>query len=371
MTTTSTNISFNFRDEFQDQLLNKENSSTFVGAFARFCNNHPDPAKTILWRLTYNVEFFEEELQKLGLNLEIVPLDKVSTLRDELRYQYNVLHPDFLAPQLPDSANKCAEAFTALKNHTDEIVANAVLDYCYNCLYVEEESKKKILRLLGKPEGNNSFGGLRQLGFTRRAASYLMPYHLQIRDLFKALCDCTLQNSPSFKNTPFEELDKQLNAAGIELPFEFPEGLGTPADEAHVKESALAANTQAEEPGQTEEPVQAAKPQAEEPAQTEEPQAEEPAQPCSEFKPLTPENILEHRDVFEFLCGGYYPIDTITEISKLGFDLNKVILKKDVIYKVLDVSLSIEEADKMLREAESLKEEAEREMAMVAKALAE
>lgn len=342
-TNNSTNISFDFRNKFQDRLLNKENRFVFVVAFDRFCNYHKELAKKVLWRLTYNDGFFESDLKSLGLNLEIVPLNRISTLRDELRFQYNIQHPGFLEPQLPDNA-ECMEAYNTLKNHADEIVSITVLEYCYNNLYAEEESRNKVLALLESSKENCYFGGLRQMGFPYKATSYLMPYHAQVYALFKALCDSTHKNASSFKNIPFEELDKQLDVAGIELPFEFTENLETPVDETHAEEKTV---------------------------QTAVPQAEEPAKPCSEFKPLTPENILEHRNVFESLCGGYYSIDTILDISKLGFDLNKVILKREVIYKVLEINLSIEKADEMLHEAESAKEKAKNDMAMVAKALAE
>lgn len=361
-TTNNTHICFSFRSKFQKRLLNEENRSAFVVAFDRFCNYHKELAKKVLWRLTYNEDFFEQDLKPLGLDLEIVPLNMISTLRDELRFQYNIQNPGFLEPQLPDNA-ECMEAFTALKNHTDEIVAIAVLDYCYNTLYVGEESKQKILRLLGKPEENLYFGGLREMGFSRRAASYLMPYHIQIRDLFKALYDYTFQNSSPFKNTPFEELAQQLTAAVTKLPFKFTEDIQTPADEAHVEEEepAQAAEPQAEEPAQPEKPVQAA-----------EPQVEEPVKPCSEFKPLTPENILEHCDVFYSLFyDGHDSIDTLLGINMLGFDLNKIILRQDAILKVLEANEKFRDVDEMLRSAKSLQEEAENEMAMATKALAE
>lgn len=314
------NTTFTFRNKFENRLVTDENRQIFIATFKSFINLGPDTARTLLWRLTYNlndVEHLEENLQTLGLTMKIVPLGTVITLRDELRYQYELLHPEFLAVEVPD---ECLKAFTALKNRTDTIVANIVYGNCFYASYFDALSMTKIFDLLKSNNEYRYFRGLRDIGFSYKIAKYLNPYHKQIHDLLKALYDYNHRNVQSFQNTPFAELDNRLEDAGIDLPFTF----GEEAQEALEPVVEATDDTTVQVP--VEVPVEA--------------QAEHPAETNSDFKALTPDAILEYKDVFTTFVESS-DMNSLIQIRELGFDLNKVIVKKDAIIKLLEATKSL------------------------------
>lgn len=325
MTTMNNNHenTFTFRSKFENRLVTDAKRPVFMDSFEAFCNLASDTARKILWRLTYNDdEFLEKNLHELGLTLEIVPLDKVLTLRDELRYQYELLYPDFLAIEVPD---ECLEAFTALKNHTDSIVANVVYGYCFSNSYLDNLSMSQILDLLGSNKENRYFGGLRSLGFSYKEANYLKQYHLLIRNLLKALYERNPQNIHFFKNTPFDGLDNCLKDAGIDLPFDIEDIPAKAPTKISVETSSEVQDN------------------------------EHPAEADSGFKPLTVQAILEHKDVFTSFVESS-DMNILLQVGKLGFDLNKVIAKKEAILEVIEANTKKEMLDKLIQEAESFKE---------------
>lgn len=337
MTTMNNNTkstTFTFRNKFEDRLVTDENRPVFMDAFESFCNLDPDTARKFLWYLTYNVEFLEENLQRLGLTLDLVPSDKVLTLRDELRYQYELLHPEFLAVEVPD---ECLEAFTALKNHTDAIVANVVYVDCFSNSYIDELSMMQSLDLLESDKENRYFGGLRSLGFSYKEAQYLKPYHMQIHDLLKALYEHNNQNVHSFKNTPFAGLNDRLKDAGIDLPFT----LGEEAQGAvePVNEEAQVAVEPVDET-----PVEAT---------VEAPNEVQTAEAGSCFRPLTAQAILEHKDVFTSFVKND-DMNALMQIIHLDFNLNKVMVKKEAISKIIEVDAKRREVDQLLHQVATL-----------------
>lgn len=316
---------FTFRSKFEDRLITDKNRPIFTAAFETFCKLSSDTARKILWRLTYNDEFLEKNLRTLGLTLELVPSDKVLTLRDELRYQYELLYPEFLAVEVPD---ECLEAFTAFKNRTDAIVANVVYRNCLYASYFDALSMRQILDLLESNKENRYFRGLRDIGFSYKVAQYLKPYHMQIHDLLKSLYDHNNQNVNSFKNTPFDELDDRIKDAGIELPYTF--GEETQVEVESETETLVEATANTAVHATVEAPVEAHN----------EAQAEQPAEANSGFKPLTPEEILEHKDVFTSFVESS-DMNILLQIGKLGFDLNKIIDKKEAISKFLEATKAL------------------------------
>ena len=99
-------ISFTFRSKFE-KLLNDENRPIITAAFEKFFKLRPDSARNLLWRLTFNDDTASAVLIELGLNAEIIPLEKISTLRNELRSQYEQQRPNFLGV---DVRSECQEA---------------------------------------------------------------------------------------------------------------------------------------------------------------------------------------------------------------------------------------------------------------------
>lgn len=326
-----TNTNFTFRSKFE-KLLNNENRPIIVAAFEKFFKLQPDSARDLLWRMTYNMEVTAvAALAELGLNQEIISFEKIPCLRNELRHQYNeVAHPNFLVVTVP---GECQEAFDALLNHTDPIVANIVYEHCQSHLYVDEGSMNRLLYLLGSDKENNFFGGIRSLQFTPDESFYLKPHHLLIHNLLNALYeDYRAQRSPMEDNRPFAGLAGLIEEAGMNLPFNFEEVAQEACDEA-IEE--VLAEMEAEAPVE---------------APTEVPA--EPVQTDSRFKPLTAEAIIANKDVFaSFLKDN--DMNALFQIGMLGFDLNEVMSKSEKMNNLLKAAEAVEKAKEKLKKAEA------------------
>ena len=325
-----TNTNFTFRSKFE-KLLNDKNRPIFVAAFEKFFKLTPDSARDLLWRMTYNMEVTAvAALVELGLNQEIISSEKIPCLRNELRHQYEVANPNFLGVTVPV---ECQEAFDALLNHTDPIVANIVFEHCMSRLYVEEGYMNRILFLLNSDKENNFFGGIRSLQFAPDESFYLKPYHLLIHDLLKALYeDYQAWRSAQEDNLPFAGLATLMEEAGINLSSDIEEVAQEACDEA-IEE--VMAEMEAEAPTE---------------ASTEVPA--EPVQTDSRFKPLTAEAIIANKDVFvSFLKE--HDMNTLLQIGMLGFDLNEVMAKSEKLYNLLKAVEAVEKATEKLKKAEA------------------
>lgn len=317
-------ISFTFRSKFE-KLLNDENRPIITAAFEKFCKLGPDSARCLLWRLTFNTDIASTALVELGLNAEIIPLDKISTFRNELRSQYEQLRSNFLEVDVP---SECQEAFASLKNHTDAIVANVVYEHCQSRVYGDEDMINRLLFLLSSDKENHFYGGIRSLYFSYEEADYLKPYHIQIHDMLNALHEhYKNQCGTALKNLPFEGLAGLIEEAGIELPFDFKEVAQEACDEA-IEE--FLAEMEAEAP------IEAP--------------AEEPAQTDSGFKPLTADAIIASKELFDKFVKSE-DLNILCQIGKLGFDLNEVVAKKDKITTLLKAATAEEKATSKLRKA--------------------
>lgn len=296
-----------FRSKFE-KLLSDENRPAIEAAFEKFCNIDPETtvARDILWDLTYNPEVSFEALQKLGLNQEIISPENVSKLRDELRHQYEKLHNGYLTVDVSD---ECIPAFEALSKKASPITASMVNELCSYRLHGRDVPR--ALFLLKSDKENFFFGGICDIGFNTKEAEYLKPFHMEIHNLLKAMYDCQQDAS---KNTPLDKLGSMVKEAGIELPFD----MGKDPKEA-----------------------------------SNEAQAEQPVEADFGFRPLTPEGILEHKDVFTAFIESC-DMNLLLQIGRFGFDLNKVISKKEAISKVLEVDAKRREVDQLLQQVATL-----------------
>lgn len=344
------NTTFTFRSKFE-KLVNDENRPIIVAAFEKFCNIDPETtvARDILWDLTYNPEVSSKALQELGLNQEIISPENVSKLRDELRHQYEKIHKGYL---VVDVSEEYIPAFEALSKKAGPIVASVVNELCsYRMLGYDVP---RALFLLSSDKENFFFGGICEVGFTSKEAEYLKPFHMQIHDLLKAMYD---RKQDASRNTPLSGLDSIIKDAGIELPFIVGE------------ETQEAVEPLNEVPQVAVEPETLVKAPVEAAAETSnEAQAEQPDEVNSGFKPLTPEEILENKDVFTTFVESS-DMNILPQIGNLGFDLNKVIAKKEAIGKVLEAHAKMEEVNKLLQEIEDLKKASKSTMFEAAKAL--
>lgn len=321
MNTNTMNTTFTFRSKFE-KIVSDENRPVIEATFEKFCNFDPTTtyARNLLWDLTYNPEVASATLQDLGLNHEIIAPENVCKLRDELRYQYEKLHNGYLAVNVSEDR---IPAFEALSKKAGPIVASLVNELCLQRLYGSDVPR--TLHLLKSEKENFFFGGICDVGFMPIEAEYLKPFHMQIHDLLKAMYDA---HQEAARNTPLSGLDSIIKDAGIELPFYVSEipataPLETPAE----------ASNEAQDKQPAETPNEA--------------QGKQPVETNLGFKALTPDAILEHKDVFTAFVESS-DMNILLKIGNLGFDLNNVIAKKEAIRKVLEATLLMFEATKAL-----------------------
>ena len=177
-----------FRNKFAD-LLTDDNRVAIVAAVRKFCGNDvTDYAILDLWNLTCGRQF-SETLEWLDLSEELVGnRSTLLSLRNELRYQYELRHPGFLKLDVPDS---CLKAFEALEKRSDAIVANIVYGYCIYHVFLDVDTVQRSLALLSSNEERCYFGGIRNLSthLSYVEAVYIKKFHMEINDLLKALYD--------------------------------------------------------------------------------------------------------------------------------------------------------------------------------------
>lgn len=320
MTKNAETTTFAFRTKF-GELINDENRSIITAAFERFCKLAPNTACYRLWRLTYveETEVLDEVLEKFGLDSEIIPLENILLLRNELRIQYEKLHPKFLDVNAP--GEKVMYAFAKLYNKTDGITAKVVYDRCLTRLYSVEATTtiEGTLDLLCDDKNDKrNFGGIRSLDFNKKEAAYLKPFHMEIHALLKEMHEYNQSQLPP-KNKPLAKLDTLVKEAGMELPVSV-----------EVESTEVSVETSAQESFETENEVQAEIPE------------KEPEQTVSGFICLTPEEILSKKDVFISFMENY-DLNKLVEIGKLGFDLNEVMAKKELIETFLNAVKALSE----------------------------
>lgn len=293
MTTIATNTesisSIKFRTKFE-KLVTDENRLALISAFEQFCSYDPstDLARHILWRLTYNEDIAISTLvENLRLNLNIFSLNNISKLRDELRYQYEMRYGSYLLTEVP---NYYASEFEALVKCTDIITADTVTKKCQeNCAY--NVNPFRAVYLLESNQEKNFFGSIRELGFNIAETQFLKQYHQEIYNLYKAICENFSLESHSSNafNTSSRFSDKTENS----LPFTF----GEIADDSTKLNSSYAS--------------------------------------------VTAKNVILNKDVFtEFTHSD--DLNILPALSNLGFDLNEVMVKKEMIRNLVD---AIEELD--------------------------
>ena len=312
MTSTNSIIPFTFRSKFEN-LITDENRPVITEAFNTFFKLLPKDACDFLWHLTYKPSL---TLEKIGLSLNIIPLENIFLLRNELRFQYKEKDPTFLNVDL---AEECQEAYQELAKHSDVITAAVVYNHCEKHIYSDVI---RTLSLLSNSKENNFFGGLRSLSFSIDESNYLKPFRMEIHNLLKAMYENyqKLCGSSSFTNTPFKGLAEIIEENGKDLPFTF-------ADE-----------TPSEATAQTCAQVEDA------------PSPEEPAQSNPQHRRIYAENIFMYRDTFKpFVMNEDW--NMLLEIGKLGFDLNEVMAKKEKICIFLEAVTAKEDAEVNLYKA--------------------
>jgi len=274
MTTTSNQhqTTFTFRTKFKG-FLNENDFLNITEIFENFCKSSSATAFDILWRLTYSTDVANKEIYDLGIKSEKFSPEKILLFRNELRYQYeqrwtNSIETNFESP--------IKEAYSALKNKSDSIVANIVYRHCYAAKNYSDINR--ILYLLMSEKEQNYFGGIRALNFNMKEAEYLKPYHIEIHNLLQEVHN-------AFNSEEFNE-----------LPFYMGE------EEKNVENNPVKNNEIEEE--------------------------------MSRYKNLTPEEIFKNKDIFKSFVENV-DIELLNSIIHLGFDLNEVSTKREEIFNLI------------------------------------
>lgn len=307
-------INFNFRSKFKKLLTEDIKSSDILDAFAKFCSLGPDTVINLLWYLTYSEDSAVITFNSLGLDFECIPAIQ---LRNELRHQYNMIHPGFLTIEL--TSQEVREAYETLKTKTDLIVSNVVYHHCCSKMFLAEDEIARIIYLLSSNDEKNFFGGIRSLGFTKTESIYLKPFYEEIGNLFKALCDANQQDST---NLPFKDVQQLITVTSTES-FEEDQAKVSMENQAEtsVKDQVKVSVKDAELP------VDNSHEDAEQDSVT-------PLSTTS-FRQLTAVAILANADTFTSFSKGN-DFNSLTSLVAAGFDLNQVMSKKEEISNFLD-----------------------------------
>lgn len=355
MTTNNTNanpcetMEITFRNKFE-KLLTDGNRAAIVSAVKKFCSFNADYAIKSLWSLTCGL-WADKTLERLELSEEIV--GDVTALRNELRYQYELRHPDFLNLDVPST---CLPAFEALKNKTDAIVANVIFGYCISHIHLDANTVQYSLELLSSDAENRYFGGIRSLSarLSYPEATYLKNVHMEIHDLLKALYEDKCQNEVPSGNLPFANLDERIKEAGIQLvptaaptagqkPKRHISGGSTPAVEVNPQATSSTPGTPC---GEMVEANNVAKPGTaipiltvphEEVSSTASSDAATEINPDTGFASLNAPQILRYQEHFNALLSSEALANLII-LRDSGFDLNEIIDKEKKISSFLQVS---------------------------------
>jgi len=300
-----------FRNKFRKIISSEVEQDAYVSAFRKYLKLSFEDALQILWSLTYDPE--TDVLERIGLWDGNDPQNFI-VLRNELRYQYEKVHPDFLQVDVPEKAR---EEFISLEKRTDSIVATVLFrNIKYRTMVFDESSKDRVAFLLDSNKENLQFGGIRSLGFNKRATEFLLPYHSEIHALYKALWRV---HKEAHKNTPLHNLGTLIEKAGMDLPFDFGDSIPDIPNEEQPKEIVI---------------LPVASPITPEVAKT-------------EFRRLFAENVFMYKDAFASFVKDDN-MNALLEIGKLGFDLNEVMAKKEKIYNLISALQAKEDAEFLL-----------------------
>lgn len=303
----------NFRTKFSKFIKSDEEQQLFIRAFEKFLDFTSGMALALLWKLTYNPN--QWTLAMIGLSAEDISQDMANVLRNELRYQYQNDHPDFLDIPVPDS---CKAAFEELKNHSDCVVSATVYQrICrsFPLLTSIEGEINRISYLLNSESENHYYGGIKAIGFDSDEANCLKKYHRHIHNLFVVMVE-------DYNNT----LDVVESHA--ELPLnddvtdtsDLPYFVATPSEE----------NGGLETLQETIKPVEA--------AHLETVESEKEAYDKSGFMSLTAENIFAHKELFASFVSECRVVSYLQELHSIGFDLNEIVNKAETISNFINVT---------------------------------
>ena len=184
----------NFRTKFLDWLSKAGVSTSIIAtAFAVAMKMDENPLFWLLWKLSFepcsekalNELGFTADESSTGEDLKFIPNELVMPLRNELRYQYQKLHEDFLWEY--DSKNE--ELYNAFGK--DIILTAGICRRLYKYIknHRNVDERNKVIFLLQSDKENFVFGGLKELGFTNAEAEVIWKKADVIVSVFKQMVD--------------------------------------------------------------------------------------------------------------------------------------------------------------------------------------
>ncbi len=149
---------------------------------------HEDPTfiVNLLWKMTYDPKniIYDEKYISIMASFPVDDSKQMLSIRNELRYQYSIVSPNFLdVPENESIKNSISE----LSNICDEIVAFIVYKHCKEFSSYTREEIERCLYLLKNPNENYFFGGIRTLKFGLTEADYLKPYASIIGNILESI----------------------------------------------------------------------------------------------------------------------------------------------------------------------------------------
>lgn len=187
----STNIiDIKFRNKFVKgmKFSNLARLESFKMFFSGILSKYPEFVLGLLWSMVYDSEG-EVSPQKYLDDLCIFrkfSTEQQKLICSELRYQYSQLYPDFLKV---DVSSNIAASYNALCNASDKITAYQVYQKIMQYIDYPEDAVKRCFFLINSPNEKNYFGGLRDLGFNKKAANYLKSFIKEIAQLFEDITE--------------------------------------------------------------------------------------------------------------------------------------------------------------------------------------
>ena len=182
---TSSIIDIKFRSKFRNQMNFSDLSSfnEFKEVFFIAICSYEEFFIGLLWSLTYNPigDKAPEKYLYFYKTFNRFSTQQQAVILSELRYQYALLHPDFLKVEVEGNI---AKRYAELKDFAGEITAYQVLQKCMQFKKYQANVRKRCSELLKNSRENFYFGGIRELGFKHSEASYLKSYIKQISNLF-------------------------------------------------------------------------------------------------------------------------------------------------------------------------------------------
>lgn len=182
-----------FRTKFLDKLSKTGVSMNVIEmAFDFAFDMEENSFFWLLWKLSFD-DSREKALGQLGLTtddsyvnvgMELIPIELVMPLRNELRYQYQLKHKDFLSGY----ASNYEELYNAMDE--DIILTAGICKRLYKYIKTHrnvDDRNRVIFLLKSSSKENFVFGSLKELGFTSAEAEVLFPKADVIASVFKEM----------------------------------------------------------------------------------------------------------------------------------------------------------------------------------------